>query len=165
MLENSDIKPRALPRTSPPLNSWGVYTKRWMSQSTGPHSTSQGQGGHPTTRPLAWPPHTCVWLEAIPSSPSPRAHLQQLAVGMPILLPPVFLKNDHGTFPSVWDTQSPSYIPFQISHHFGILSSSPGSIVMQWARGGRETAAVGTSHRTVLGIKGGNECKCAQHSA
>lgn len=59
----------------------------------------------PTTRTLAWPPHTLLpsWEEA-PPAPSSRTH--------PFPAPKWSAVR---TSPSIWDTQSSLYIPFQIS--------------------------------------------------
>lgn len=72
---NSGIMPGALPRTSPPFNSWRVYTKRQVGQKTGPNGTSQSQGAQPTISAGLASTHTFE-LEKGPPSLPPRAHLR-----------------------------------------------------------------------------------------
>lgn len=70
---NSGIVPCALPRTSPPLNSWGVYTKRQVGQNTGPSGTSRSQGAQPTVSASL----TSAHIFELEKGPSPSLPLFQ----------------------------------------------------------------------------------------
>lgn len=117
---NSGIMPCAPPRTGPPLNSWGVYTKRRVGQNTGPNGTSQSQGAQPTIGAGLASAHNFE-LEKDPP-PSSRAHLcpapRWLVPGTSIELPRVFPKPNNHTFPPGRGTQAPApSIPVQVFHH------------------------------------------------
>lgn len=133
-----------------------------MGQDTGPSVTSQSQRAHPTTGTLPGLRTHLSGLEEVLPSPRPRAHLhlapRWLVIGTSILLPHVFLNAHDGTFPTVGDTQAPSYIPLQMFHHFSFWDLP----LLSWEASlysGPGVGGCGDVSRLVLGVKGGTGCE------